>query len=120
MPIHNIVILAVLGAAIAASTVLAVVLAKKKDKAGMVIKGVLAVCLCLTVGATAYVAVATATGTLMPQKPKTAFDPNMNGYYENVTADNGDIYTGDFVAGYYEGNGKVVYPDGSTYEGEWK
>ena len=36
-------------------------------------------------------AVAAATGTLKPEVPEPAFDPEMNGHYENVVADNGDM-----------------------------
>ena len=76
-------------------------------------KAFLPICLCLMVGSTAYLSVVT-TETLLPKATETAVDPEMNGYYENIEADNGDIYTGEFAAGYYDGTGKVLYPDGFT------
>lgn len=33
---------------------------------------------------------------------------------------NGDVYTGDFHAGGYDGQGKLVYADGACYDGQWK
>lgn len=32
----------------------------------------------------------------------------------------GGVYTGEFAADKWEGNGKYEYPDGSCYVGEWK
>ena len=117
MPMQNIIMLIVLGVSIVGSVVVAVLLSKNGKSW---LKGVLAACLCATVGSVSYLSVAAATGTLMPPKLKTAFDPNMNGYYENIKADNGDVYTGNFVTGYYDGKGKIIYKDGSSYDGEWK
>ena len=33
---------------------------------------------------------------------------------------NGKEYTGQFKANRINGNGKIVHPDGSTYEGQWQ
>lgn len=119
MPLTNIIILALLAVAAIAAMGLGWMISKKNGAAGLGLKAVLALCLCVVVGCTAFVAVAAATGTLKPEVPEPAFDPEMNGHYENVVADNGDIYTGDFAAGYYHGVGKVTYTDGSTYDGAW-
>ena len=119
MPLTNIFILALLAIAAVAAGVVGWMISKKNGAAGVGLKAVLALCLCLVVGCVAYVAIAAATGTLKPEVPETAFDPNMNGFHENITADNGDVYSGEFVAGYYEGRGRVVYTDGSIYDGQW-
>lgn len=79
MPIQNIIILIILGVSIIGSIVAAVLLSKNGKSW---LKGVLAVCLCATIGSIVYLSVAAATGTLMPPKIVTAFDPNMNDYYE--------------------------------------
>ena len=86
-------------------------ISSKTEKAKLATKGILIGCLCVAFGTTAYLSVAAATGTLMPPKVVTAFNPDMNGYYADIKADNGDIYTGDFVAGYYDGEGKIIYGD---------
>lgn len=61
MPIHNIIILSVLGAAIIASIILAVVIANKKETAKILTKGILVGCLCVVFALTAYTSVAAAT-----------------------------------------------------------
>lgn len=85
----------------------------------VVIKILMAVCGIILAGDISYLTVQAASGGLRPAVEAIAFNPDMNGYYENVKSDNGDIYTGDFVAGLYDGKGKCTYSDGSYYEGEW-
>lgn len=60
-------------------------------------------------------------GRLLPPKAVEVFNPDLNGYYEGVQADNQDEYTVTLVNGLYDGSGKIVYAkDGSSYEGEFK
>lgn len=91
MPLTNIIILALLAVAAIAAMGLGWMISKKNGAAGLGLKAVLALCLCVVVGCTAFVAVAAATGTLKPEVSEPAFDPEMNGHYENVVADNGDM-----------------------------
>jgi len=40
--------------------------------------------------------------------------------YGTHTMEDGDIYSGAFKEGYYEGAGKYTYPDGTTYVGQFE
>lgn len=92
----------------------------RKDEKKSYLKVLMIFSICVLFGSIAYLSVAAATGQLIPKKTVEVFDPHMNGYHEEVEAENGYVYTGDFLNGYYNGEGTVKYTDGSTYVGEWK
>lgn len=64
MPLTNIIILILLAVAAVATMGLGWMISKKNGQAGLGLKAVLTVCLCIVVGCTAFVAVADGTGSL--------------------------------------------------------
>ncbi len=44
---------------------------------------------------------------------------SLNGF-KTINENNGNVYTGFVTNGVYEGQGKMIYANGRTYEGNWK